>query len=102
MELTNSQYGALVDAYVLARVETADHRLAREDVRSVAEAEVAAAAELAADAIREDPQSSTGWSSDLWDTLMMSLAEDGYPSEQIDAIASRAAEIAEVPLPTLP
>lgn len=106
MELTHSQYGALVDAYVQARIDAS--RAAEVDssfvaeVRAEAEMELEDAATAAYEQIAEDPRESTGWNSEVWDNLVVGLGEEGHSSEEVDRIARRAAEIAGVPLPTLP
>lgn len=95
MELTNSQYGKLVDSYVQARTSLCGNP-------AVAEAEMETAAIVTAEQIREDPVNSAGWNSELWDALIVGLNEDGVLESEIDAIARRCGEIAGVPLPTLP
>lgn len=96
VELTESQYARLVEAYVRAQSEESTG-LSPEEVA----AELEDAAMLTAEQIREDPTSTTGWNSDLWDTLMTNLNEE-HGSAVADAVARRCGEIAGLPLPALP
>lgn len=99
-ELTHSQYGALVDAWIQARVDV-EAQASGDDgssVRGEAETELEDAATATYEQIAEDPRESTGWNSEMWSNLVWSLQED--VSQQVaDAVARRCGELANIPYP---